>query len=61
MSWLSRRAMRHNGLHGSVSMAQIAMEQVLSIDSTTHEAKQIAANIRPLLSDLKIALKIRVD
>jgi hypothetical protein len=37
------------------------MERVMSYDSTTPEAKQLAADIRPLLSNLRIALKTRVD
>ena len=59
MSWLSRTIWRHNALHGSVARAQLAMEAILESATTTPEAMQIAANIRPLLGDLRQALKIR--
>lgn len=55
------RAHRHNGYHGFVAMSQRQMLGILHADTTTEEAKDIAADILARLRELKDALKTRRD
>lgn len=55
------RAHTHNSYHGFVSMSQRQMITILHSDSTTTDAKDIAADILARLGDLKEALATRVD
>lgn len=55
------RAHRHNSYHGFVAMSVRQMIQILHADTTTEEAKDIAAYILARLHELKEQLKTRVD
>ena len=55
------RAHRHNSYHGYVAMSERQMIQILHADTTTDEAKDIAADILARLRELKEQLKTRVD
>ena len=55
------RAHRHNGYHGFVAMSERQMIQILHADTTTDEAKDIAADILARLRELRDALKTRRD
>lgn len=55
------RAHRHNSYHGYVALSEQQMVSILYADTTTEEAKDIAASILAQLRDLKEQLKIRVD
>lgn len=55
------RAHLHNSYHGYVAMSERQMIAILHADSTTEEAKDIAADILARLRELKDALKTRRD
>ena len=55
------RAHRHNSYHGFVAMSERQMLQILHADTTTDEAKDIAADILARLRELRDALKTRRD
>lgn len=55
------RAHQHNSYHGFVAMSERQMIQILHADTTTEEAKDIAADILARLRELKDALKTRRD
>lgn len=60
----TRRRMRahlHNSYHGFVAMSERQMLGILHADTTTEEAKDIAADILARLRELKDALKTRRD
>lgn len=52
---------RHNGFFGSVRMAYVSMNNIQTADTTTSEAKQLAANIQFMLEKLQSELKTRID
>ena len=55
------RAHRHNSYHGYVAMSERQMIAILHANSTTEEAKDIAADILARLRELGDALKTRRD
>jgi hypothetical protein len=55
------RIWRHNGLFGSVRMAEMAMTAIIKADSTTPAAKKLADELRPQLSVLYRLLQKRID
>ena len=55
------RAFQHNSYTGFVCMSERQMIQILHADTTTDEAKDIAADILARLRELKEQLKTRVD
>lgn len=55
------RAHLHNSYHGYVAMSERQMIAILHADTTTAEAKDIAADILARLRELKDALKTRRD
>lgn len=52
---------RHNGFFGSVRMAYVSMNSIQLADTTTAEAKRLAANIQYMLDKLQSELKTRID
>ena len=52
---------RHHGFFGSVRMAYVSMNNIQTADTTTSEAKQLAANIQFMLEKLQSELKTRID
>ena len=55
------RAFQHNSYTGFVCMSERQMIQILHADTTTDEAKDIAADILARLRELTEQLKTRVD
>lgn len=55
------RAHYHNRLMGYATMSERQMLEILNSDTTTDEAKDIAADILARLRQLKDALKTRRD
>lgn len=58
---LQMRAHNHNLLSGRVRMAYMNMGSIISSDTTTNKAKQLANSISLLLNELEVEIKIRVD
>lgn len=56
-----REIWQHNSYFGHAAMARIHMVAIQSSHTTTHETKQIAAQIEKLSSDLADSLKTRTD
>lgn len=55
------RAFRHNAMSGHVRMMQMQLLNMITSDTTTPEAKAIAADMRKMTDDLLGSLKTRVD
>ncbi len=56
-----QRVWAHNGLSGTVAMAQANMRRIQDAETTTPNAKQLAAKIERDLKVLRSFLKVRVD
>lgn len=54
-------ALKHNQLTGYAALAQRNMYSIGMSDTTTVDAKKIAAEIWKLCEDLKVELKTRID
>ena len=57
----SDRAYRHNALSGSNAMMMGHLQNVLSSDTTTHQAKQLAQMMFSMGGQLGLELKNRKD
>jgi hypothetical protein len=55
------RIWQHNGLFGSVRMAEMAMYAIIKADSTTLETKKLADELAPQLRVLYRLLQKRID
>jgi hypothetical protein len=61
-AWHARqRRHRHNSFRGHARMCQQQMQGIISSDSATETAKQLALEIRNRALALEEALKVRVD
>lgn len=55
------RVLKHNGMRGHVAMMKSQLNAMLSSDSITPEAFEIASSMHRMASDLDEHLKTRVD